>query len=294
MVADASLRIRGLWNMRILFWVCTVILLVMTHYPRLELGGSEETAPDKILHFFVFGGWGVLLWTTGYVRHVPLVFVAVGLFGLFDEWTQTIPWIQRTFDPGDIVADLAGGLTAVAWIYAFGRIGRGLDSHQEEAREEAGWKLLSSRINIANLMVAGAFGTLLGAITFSLLGIVHSLLGVGPLSSGILGGFLGGWASLLAAFFIGRRHVLPEAFQGAGVRRTAVWLCVLRSTVLWVGVVVLLWVLLSIVAPSFSAWIFAKRASLGTNLALAIDTCFAGILGAWVTRRSRVGVARCQ
>ena len=293
MVADASLRIRGLWNMRILFWVCTVILFVSTHYPKLQFGGPED-APDKIMHFFVFGGWGVLLWTAGYVRHVLVLCVVVGLFGLFDEWTQTIPWVNRTFDTGDLVADTAGGLTAAAWIYAFGRISRGSDSRQEEAREEAGWKLLSSRMNIANLVVAGAFGTLLGATAFSLLGVIHCLLGVGPLSSGILGGFLGGWASLLAAFFIGRRHVLPEAFQGTGVRRTAVWLCVLRSTVLWVGIVVLLWVLSSMIAPSFSAWIFAKRASLGSNLGLAIDTCFAGILGAWVTRRSRVGVARCQ
>jgi VanZ family protein len=283
--------------MRVVFWVCTALLLIATHYPKLQLG-SPEDAPDKIVHFFVFGGWGVLLWAAGYVRNVVVLGVLVALFGLFDEWTQMIPWIRRTFDPGDLVADTAGGVCAAAWIYALGRTRVNNVREREDAQARAGWRLLASPLNLAHLVVAGMAGVFVGSIGLSVLVAVGvgDRVNLGTLSAAILGGFLGGWAVLLTAFFFGRRTKMPpesSAQQSEGRRRRVV-LIAAATIAVWGGAMLTVGAALHFMAPSVEAWVFQTHARLGSNLGLAVDVAIVLIGVAWVTRRTRVRLARCE
>lgn len=74
-------------------------------------------ASDKLLHFgYFFGGGGLLsaFWfrlrgtLPPATKHLLGVTVAVGLFGVLDEWHQS--WVpgRSGNDPGDLAADVAG------------------------------------------------------------------------------------------------------------------------------------------------------------------------------------------
>lgn len=90
--------------------VYTGLLLTATHWPGLAIHGPVDRT-DLIIHVGVFLVWGVLLGLSGLVgRSAGLLLICGVLFAVFDETTQ--PLFDRTFDPFDLLADVAGVLLA--------------------------------------------------------------------------------------------------------------------------------------------------------------------------------------
>ena len=293
-------RVLAARNMRILFWIFTCVLLIASHYPRLSVGTPGD-APDKLLHFFAFGGWALLLWSSGYVRSLLLVVFLSVAFGAFDEATQAIPIMGRSADIQDLLADGAGGLVAMAWIHALGSTG--VDApvvRRGEARlAQAGWRLLASAMNLGHLAVAAIFGALMGGVVLTI--VLKANPVIGPSTSVIFGACLGGVAGFVAGFQMGRQRMLMRLMASeesvpsvpeASIRQ------MFLVTLLWIGLVLVGMAVLYVLAITFSQSIPVLgglsrwHESLGMNLALMIDTAVVSLAAAFATRRARVRLAK--
>jgi VanZ family protein len=98
-----------------------LLLLTLTHLPRL---GPIPKIPggDKTLHFTAYF-LAALLLVRAFLqtaRWVPMIGFILGLWllGALDEWTQ--PYVNRTCDFGDWLAD-AGGTAVAAFACAVHR-----------------------------------------------------------------------------------------------------------------------------------------------------------------------------
>lgn len=103
----------------------TLLLLVATHWPALEIKGPVSRT-DLVLHAGVFCVWTWLLYAAGLVgvgrrglrgsnaRRLVLTAIAGVAFACFDELTQ--PLMGRIYDPLDLLANFAGVLLAVGAI----------------------------------------------------------------------------------------------------------------------------------------------------------------------------------
>jgi VanZ family protein len=293
-------RVRAARNMRVLFWIFTCGLLISSHYPRLSVGTSGDS-PDKLLHFFAFGGWALLLWSSRYIRSPLLVVFLSVAFGAFDELTQAIPIFGRSADIQDLLADGAGGLVAMAWIHALGPTGvDGPIVRRAEARlAQAGWRLLASTMNLGHLAVATIFGALVGGVVLTI--VLKANPVIGPSTSVVFGACLGGVAGFVAGFQIGRQRMLTRLMASeesapsvpeASMRR------LLLVTLLWIGVVLVGMAVLYVLAIAFSQSIPVLgglsrwHESLGMNLALMIDTAVVSLAAAFAARRARVRLAK--
>ena len=297
-------RLQATRNLRVVFWLYTIALLVATHYPRLKIAAPQETSPDKLLHFFAFGGWAVVLWSSGYVRRPTQVAVLTVLFGVFDELTQAIPGLGRTFDNGDLLANSVGAILLPAWIHAIAPTGlQGSPVSELEAfRARAFWRLLSRPINIAHVAIVGLLGGMvLGVISVLLLGGPRVL---GPVVAGLMGGIFGGGLGILVGLLTGYRSMLkrlsredPSAVpppSGPEFRRArrglvAGWLGGAVLTVVLVGIG------LAFIGPMVPGLrvVSERYAQLGTVLAVLVDLGVVGVFAAFVVRRIRIGIARC-
>jgi len=180
------------------------VLLVGTHIPRLAIG-PEEDGPDKLMHLAAFATIAMLLriaaparawWKTG--------LIAVGL-AFFDEITQEIPGLHRSFDPIDLVADSGGVAVALAWCGALGPPTRGPAWWREAYRRRiAGYRLLlASFTNWVHLGVAGVLGAMIGGVSLVLI-VRHPA--IGPITMSVVGAEAGLVAGVVAALELGRRH----------------------------------------------------------------------------------------
>jgi VanZ family protein len=85
----------------------------------LATGALSFTPPlDKLLHAGVYGSIAALLWFSGMVRRVPVLWLLVVGIGLMDELQQrTIA--GRESSVADLLADMAGvtlGLWLASWL----------------------------------------------------------------------------------------------------------------------------------------------------------------------------------
>jgi len=112
---------RHVWVMAV-FCVYAAVLLMMTHWPRLEVPGPTGT--DKLLHILAFGGWCGLFTVCGWFGR-PLSdanllrsCVVAAAYGALDEGLQGLEWIQRSCEWADLGANLTGvvGVTTVLLI----------------------------------------------------------------------------------------------------------------------------------------------------------------------------------
>lgn len=93
------------------------VLFTLTHVPKLPPppGGMS----DKGAHFLAYGGLAgalfLTLWayrpTWGWLGWRVLAICAA--YGAVDEWTQAIPFIHRSCDIRDWLADMGGTLVAI-------------------------------------------------------------------------------------------------------------------------------------------------------------------------------------
>ena len=115
-----------LWGLVAAYWVA---LFVGTHFPLPVPPGSFPG--DKIEHLVVFVGLSALLylaiWRNCPQRPAEGIVLCIALvYGAVDEWTQALPFINRSCEFGDWMANAAGTAVGVAmmWVvrYVAGRL----------------------------------------------------------------------------------------------------------------------------------------------------------------------------
>lgn len=180
------------------------ILLIGTHIPKLVIGQPGD-GPDKLLHFFAFAMITLLLRISDLGRTTRRTAMIAGLLALFDEITQEIPGLYRSFDLLDLVADAGGIAVALAWCKALGPPRRGSVAHHLESRRRfaAIRLLLASVQNWIHIGIAGALGAMLGGV---LLGVFGRNPVIGPVTMVVVGGMSGLIAGVVAVVEAGRRH----------------------------------------------------------------------------------------
>ncbi|HEX8525150.1 MAG TPA: VanZ family protein [Tepidisphaeraceae bacterium] len=107
-----SRRSIPVWIILISYWG---LLFYLTHRPGLVItlrGG------DKVAHYLAYGMLGGLLYLAlwsekPHSRELAFKILVIGMcYGALDEWTQALPWFNRSCDFLDWCADCAGLGTA--------------------------------------------------------------------------------------------------------------------------------------------------------------------------------------
>lgn len=112
-----SARRRRAWRAVFIFYA--LVLVVLTHWPRLQVNGPFQRT-DLVLHAGAFALWTVLIIGCAWFgRALSLRNIAVsGLAALVcagvDEWAQSIPALGRTAAWEDFRADGYGIAGAIA------------------------------------------------------------------------------------------------------------------------------------------------------------------------------------
>ncbi len=119
-------RRTGLW--RCLFWVYVPILFTATHWPNLKLPLPGRS--DLIEHLGAFGLWSGLLALAAFYgqalswRNVRIVWLIAVLYAAFDEGLQAIPFVHRTADWSDLLANVLGISIACTGLLCIGALER--------------------------------------------------------------------------------------------------------------------------------------------------------------------------
>lgn len=185
-----------------------LVLLVGTHIPRLVIGPPED-GPDKLLHFFGFAVIAILLRISDLGRTtIRTGIIAMGL-AIFDEVTQELPGLNRSFDVMDLVADAGGTVTALAWCLALAPARRGSFSHRlRQVRRFAGYRfLLASPMNWIHVATGGVLGAMLVGV---FLGVVGRNPIIGPITMVVVGGMTGFVAAAVLVVEAGCRHSIAR------------------------------------------------------------------------------------
>ncbi|WP_420832385.1 VanZ family protein [Paraflavitalea pollutisoli] len=122
--------LRRLCTRKYLPVIWTLITIVLLCLPGSSIPGDgiqffEIPHFDKVVHVILFGGI-VFFWGAHYANKKPqtgnwtrlviiLTFLSSAL-GIVLEYVQLYFIPQRSFDPGDILADTGGALVAAAWL----------------------------------------------------------------------------------------------------------------------------------------------------------------------------------
>ena len=108
-----GLLARVFWGLTILYWLT---LFAGTHVPGPKL---PRISNDKTIHFVGYGLLAgaimVTLRASGRLRAASgvRVLAVVLAYGAVDEWTQALPFVNRSCEMADWHADAAGAATAV-------------------------------------------------------------------------------------------------------------------------------------------------------------------------------------
>ena len=305
--------------LRIVAVMSVLVLLGGTHYPRLVIGTPGD-GPDKILHFLAFGTVTVLLRISGIAASAGSALVIVGSLALFDELTQEIPGLGRSFDPFDLVADAGGILVALAWIAALGPDRRGPDWFRiRQTRRFASLVLLLSRpANWLHLAIATSLGAMVGGV---FLGVAGRNPIVGPVTMVVVGAAAGGIAGLVACLESGRRfstdrmdeeqrcldcltpngsprcEVCGGGYRGPCDRRIPSRRIAMIATMWTIGSAILLFGVYLLVMPFSNDrnWVGAvvrRYDALGLSFEMMVDAALLGLISAFVVHRSRRRMAR--
>lgn len=116
---------------RLTAWaVYALIVVTLTHWPRLQVPGQEYRA-DILIHFVAFGLWAALFTACGFFgpplsrRNILISWVVSAAYALVDEVTQGIPGLGRVVDPMDMLGNTGGTTLAMLGMLAIGAALRG-------------------------------------------------------------------------------------------------------------------------------------------------------------------------
>ncbi len=105
---------------RIAFAVYAATLFVATHFPNLRIDVPNIERPDLLIHMGAFGGWTCLLIASELVgpwqafRAIALCTLIAVSCAAIDEYSQSIPILNRTSAWDDFAANISGILLASA------------------------------------------------------------------------------------------------------------------------------------------------------------------------------------
>lgn len=111
---------------RIAFVTFAAALFIGTHIPDLRVRVGSVDRPDLLIHLLAFGGWfGLLLsteWLGPWRSHQSIAVCALiaAAYSAVDEWSQSIPGLNRTSAWDDLGANLLGVIiaTVIAFVLA--------------------------------------------------------------------------------------------------------------------------------------------------------------------------------
>ena len=163
MTSNATKYLRRLtkpWRLVFVLYACALTL--STHWPQLDLGTvtDTQTAPDKLLHLFAFGGLAFLLIQTRWLRRIWMAGILVFMWTLLDEITQALPVLGRQSSVTDILAGELGVALVVTWAWALGSIG-GVANRNRLAQQHF---LLAELFRQPRTWIIVASAALLGAL----------------------------------------------------------------------------------------------------------------------------------
>jgi VanZ family protein len=100
------------------YWL---LLVLGTHLPRLPRADLLSSDIDKVCHFLAYSGLAFLCALAWFIArsasrplniwHFVIIVVGLATYGVIDEVTQ--PWVGRSCELGDWVADLSGAAFGV-------------------------------------------------------------------------------------------------------------------------------------------------------------------------------------
>ena len=149
---DAPLAQRARRANRIALVCYLVPVMVATHWPRLAFQGSGTI--DKFVHFVGFGALAWLFLNASFFRR-PILNLALAAFWVyFDELTQSIEILGRTFSGYDLAAGWLGcGVAGLVWWGLRRRAPRGTDDRLDDLTAErllyatsAGWTRVGAAV----------------------------------------------------------------------------------------------------------------------------------------------------
>lgn len=113
-----------LWLRRTALAVYTIALLIATHWPSLAIGDPESKArPDLAIHVAAFGLLTGLIIASSFfgpvltTRNILIATLVGAAYSALDEFSQSIPILDRSSSIDDLTANLAGA--ALAGLVAF-------------------------------------------------------------------------------------------------------------------------------------------------------------------------------
>ena len=161
--SNSSLHARALRHLRFVSTAYVLMLLVGTHWPRLDLSGPVGGS-DKLLHFIGFGllvfalrlaGWSVRFWAM-------LVWGVCATTGI--EYTQSVLPIGRHWDVQDILTGMMGVVVAASITSALRPVGGRQARALRSTWMDTSWSLLARPGPCMNILVTGALAVLVGGI----------------------------------------------------------------------------------------------------------------------------------
>lgn len=119
-IAIRTRRVTRLW--RAAFVGYGLCLTTATHWPGVRLEPGEGPS-DKSLHLFAFSVFALLLWRTGWITRLSLVYLITLLWAGIDEFTQGLPVLDRFSTWQDFLANVLGITVMVTWIWVMKPVG---------------------------------------------------------------------------------------------------------------------------------------------------------------------------
>lgn len=197
------LRRLALRNVRIAATVYLVILIVATHWPKLNVAPSGPPI-DKLMHFMAFGLMAVALACAQWFTKWWTLLLAAAVFTLLDEISQAKLSVGRHFDTTDVVAGWMGVIVAVALVSAFGPVGGRNSLERRERWIDAAASLLARAAPWLLIGISGALGVLVGSIVLVFLDSFYPQ--PHPARAWLVGGLIGGIALAHWTFEAGVRR----------------------------------------------------------------------------------------
>ncbi len=105
-MSNRTLGSGGLRAWRIMTAAGFLVAFTATHWPKLVFG--PEAPSDKVLHAVTFGVLTFLLARAELLTHRALLLLAMVAFSVFDEATQSLPFIHRHTSVADWISDCIG------------------------------------------------------------------------------------------------------------------------------------------------------------------------------------------
>lgn len=184
------MTVRGLAlrNIRVVSFVYIVVLIIATHWPKLDISGGGPSF-DKLLHFLAFGVLAILIWVSNWATRLWTLLILACGFALLDEVTQALFSVGRYFSFADIAAGWLGAVSATAMVLAFSPVGGVLARARRDRWFAAANAILAKPSGLLLLGISGAVGVMVGGVSFVMIDSIFPAPNAGRAL--FLGAFIG-------------------------------------------------------------------------------------------------------